>query len=203
MALSLSRSSLFFLPLYLLLLLQELQFSKTQTGDDRAEKRVPAANVILITLFALAVVIYGDTLWMSSRSLFEIFSQLSRNNIEERTWKSNQIKFWVGLLLIIMSIMVWGEVNMEGQMSPVRNNTGMSHVSSPSIEGLIPINQANKRQTVAGCCEKQGERKHWLSADSESLCMAGDQAQMLIVILEHWGYVYAIINLGTCLFARD
>lgn len=33
--------------------------------------------------------------------------------------------------------------------------------------------------------------------------MAGDQAQELIVILGHRGYVYAIINLGTCLFAWD
>lgn len=49
----------------------------------------------------------------------------------------------------------------------------------------------------------QGERKHRLSADSKGLCMAGDQAQELIVILGRWGYVYAIINLGTCLFARD
>lgn len=33
--------------------------------------------------------------------------------------------------------------------------------------------------------------------------MAGDQAQELIVILGHLVYVYAIINLGTCLFAWD
>lgn len=33
--------------------------------------------------------------------------------------------------------------------------------------------------------------------------MAGDQAQELIVILGRWGYVYAIINLGACLFARE
>lgn len=42
-----------------------------------------------------------------------------------------------------------------------------------------------------------------MSADSEGLCMAGDQAQELIVILGHRGYVYAIINLGSCLFAWD
>lgn len=45
-----------------------------QSRDDRAEKMVLAANVILITLFELTVVIYGDTLQMSSRSLLDFFS---------------------------------------------------------------------------------------------------------------------------------
>lgn len=58
-----------------------------QTEDDRAEKIVPAANVILITLFALAVVIYGDTLQMSSRSLVSFFFQFAKNKVEKNLIK--------------------------------------------------------------------------------------------------------------------
>lgn len=76
-ALALSLSSLFFLTLYLLFLLMR-RAAVLQTEDDGAEKMVPAANVILITLFALAVVIYGDTLQMSSRSLLYFLSGLQR-----------------------------------------------------------------------------------------------------------------------------
>lgn len=58
-----------------------------QTEDDRAEKMVAAANVILITLFALAVVIYGDTLQMSSRSLLYFFSQFAKYKVEKNLIK--------------------------------------------------------------------------------------------------------------------
>lgn len=42
-----------------------------------------------------------------------------------------------------------------------------------------------------------------LSADSESVCMAAEQVKELIVIQRLLGGVYAIINLGSCLFGRD
>lgn len=53
---------------------------------------VPAANVILITLFALEVVIYGNTLQMSSRSPFE-FCFLSPPDFSgEKIEKKNPIR---------------------------------------------------------------------------------------------------------------
>lgn len=42
-----------------------------------------------------------------------------------------------------------------------------------------------------------------MSADSESLCMEAEQAEEPTVIPGLWGRIYAIINLGTCLFAWD
>lgn len=46
---------------------------------------------------------------------------------------------------------------MEDQMSSVEKHRVIC-ASSPNIEGLPPINEANKRQTVAGCCEAGREK---------------------------------------------
>lgn len=63
-----------------------------QTRDDRPEKMVPAANVILITLFALSVMINGDTLQMSSRSLFDFFSFSSPRLFRKKKRKNIPIR---------------------------------------------------------------------------------------------------------------
>lgn len=60
------------------------------------------------------------------------------------------------------------------------------------------MKQAKGRQLLA--VVRQGEREN---TDCQLTLRARDQAQGLIVVLGRWGNVYAIINLGTCLFARD
>lgn len=42
-----------------------------------------------------------------------------------------------------------------------------------------------------------------LSADTKCVSVGAEQAKELIVILGLLGWVYAITNLGICLFARD
>lgn len=121
---------------------QELQSWKTQTRDDRAEKMVRAANVVLITLFALAVVIYGRTLQMSSRSLFDVFSPQIVWGEKSRKKNSIRVKSSPPVDHDVF-IMAWREVNMEDQMSSVEKHR--SDLCFLSQQGLPPINEANKR----------------------------------------------------------
>lgn len=62
----------FFRAIYLLFLL--MPGAAVLKDADQGWQGWKDGNVVLITLFALVVVIYGDTLQMSSRSLFDFFS---------------------------------------------------------------------------------------------------------------------------------
>lgn len=72
-----------------------------------------------------------------------------------------------------------------------------------SCRQLPAINEATKRRQFLSVLRQQEGKRDILSADSKSLGVAAEQAEELIVIPGLLGCVYAIINLGTCLFAWD
>lgn len=80
---------------------------------------VPAANVILITLFALVVVIYDDILQMSSRSPFDFF--LPQNCSEKKRKNPIRVKSSPPVDHDVF-IMTWRDVNMDDQMSSIEKH---------------------------------------------------------------------------------
>lgn len=89
--------------------------------DVDREWQGPAANVVLITLFALAVVIYGDTLQMSSRSPFDF--SFSPQTVQKKIEKKNPITVKSSPPVDHdVFIMAWREVNMEDQWSSVEKH---------------------------------------------------------------------------------
>lgn len=70
---------------------------------------------------------------------------------------------------------------------------------------VLPVSRlhgSNKVQDIHGCGSGV-VRGCWLSTDTKHVSVAAEQAKELIVIPGLLGWVYAITNLGTCLFAWD